>query len=143
MKIGIYAVGKLKESYLQAAEAEYLKRLRPYARVTVVESRTDDLQLGAIGPRAHLYLLDEGGELVTSEGIARDILGAEASSGGGAEVAFAIGGPDGHPAAIRARAARPISFGRITIAHRLVRVLLLEQIYRGFRILRGEPYHRP
>jgi 23S rRNA (pseudouridine1915-N3)-methyltransferase len=55
---------------------------------------------------------------------------------------FAIGGADGHSPAVRERAAHVVSFGKMTIAHRLVRVLLAEQIYRGFRILRGEPYHR-
>jgi len=55
---------------------------------------------------------------------------------------FAIGGPDGHTDELRARATRLLAFGRMTIAHRLVRLLVLEQLYRGFKILRGEPYHR-
>ena len=55
---------------------------------------------------------------------------------------FAIGGADGHGDALRGRARRLIAFGRLTIAHRLVRILVLEQLYRGFKILRGEPYHR-
>ena len=61
---------------------------------------------------------------------------------GGQTVVFAIGGADGHSVAVRKRADKVISFGRMTIAHRLMRVLLAEQIYRGFRIRRGEPYHR-
>ena len=55
---------------------------------------------------------------------------------------LAIGGPDGHSDALRARATKLLAFGKMTIAHRLVRVLVLEQLYRGFKIVRGEPYHR-
>ena len=55
---------------------------------------------------------------------------------------FAIGGADGHSDVLRARAKKLIAFGQLTIAHRLVRLLVLEQLYRGFKILRGEPYHR-
>jgi 23S rRNA (pseudouridine1915-N3)-methyltransferase len=79
---------------------------------------------------------------MTSLAFARDVLGAEEQHGGGATVVFAIGGPDGHSDTLRARARKLISFGQLTIAHRLVRLLVLEQLYRGFRILRGEPYHR-
>jgi 23S rRNA (pseudouridine1915-N3)-methyltransferase len=57
-------------------------------------------------------------------------------------VIFAVGGADGHTEGLRRRARRLLAFGRLTIAHRLVRILVLEQIYRGYRILRGEPYHR-
>ena len=55
---------------------------------------------------------------------------------------FAIGGADGHSDAVRKRAKKLLAFGRMTIAHRLVRVLVLEQLYRSFKIIRGEPYHR-
>ena len=55
---------------------------------------------------------------------------------------FAIGGADGHSDVVRKRAKKLIAFGQLTIAHRLVRILVLEQLYRGFKILRGEPYHR-
>jgi 23S rRNA (pseudouridine1915-N3)-methyltransferase len=79
---------------------------------------------------------------MTSLEFSRDVLGAEELRGGGAPVVFAIGGPDGHSDALRDRARKLIAFGRLTIAHRLVRLIALEQLYRGFRILRGEPYHR-
>lgn len=90
---------------------------------------------------AALVALDERGELVTSGELAR-LLAGEEQRGGGRPVVFAIGGAEGHSPAVRARADRLIAFGRITIAHRLVRVLLAEQIYRAFTILRGHPYHR-
>jgi len=86
--------------------------------------------------RALLIALDEGGTSPSS----RDF--ADLCLRGGQTVVFAIGGPDGHSDAVRRRARHVLSFGRMTIAHRLIRVLLHEQIYRGFRILRGEPYHR-
>lgn len=106
------------------------------------EARDEAALLAALPAGAHLYAFDERGVPMTSVEFARDILGAEELRGGGAPVAFAIGGPDGHSDALRARARKLIAFGRLTIAHRLVRLIAIEQIYRGFRILRGEPYHR-
>lgn len=106
------------------------------------EHRDEAALLAGLPAGAHLHAFDERGALLTSAELSRDILGAEELRGGGAPVVFAIGGPDGHGDELRARARTLISFGRLTIAHRLVRVLVLEQLYRGFRILRGEPYHR-
>lgn len=142
LKISLFAVGKLKEPYLRDAEAAYEKRLRPYCQLAIGEYKTGEALAAALPARASLYTFDEAGELLTSETFAREILGAEAERGGGAPIVFAIGGPDGHEPAVRARARRAVAFGRLTIAHRLVRLLALEQLYRGFRILRGEPYHR-
>jgi 23S rRNA (pseudouridine1915-N3)-methyltransferase len=142
MKVIVAVVGRLKEPYLVAAEQEYTKRLRPYCTLTVHEARDEAALLAAVPAGAHLYAFDERGDAITSTAFAGDILGAEQQHGGGATVVFAIGGADGHSDALRARARKLVSFGRLTIAHRLVRVLVLEQIYRGFRILRGEPYHR-
>ena len=142
MKVTVAVVGRLKEAYLQAAEDEYRKRLRPYCTLTVAESRDEAALLAALPDGAHLYAFDERGDALTSQAFAHDILGHEQLHGGGAPVVFAIGGADGHSAALRDRARRLVAFGRLTIAHRLVRVLVLEQLYRGFRILRGEPYHR-
>jgi len=142
LKVTVAAVGRLKEAYLQAAEDEYKKRLRPYCALSIVEARDEAALLAAVPTSAHLYVLDERGDALTSVEFAHGVLGAEEQHGGGAPVVFAIGGADGHSPAVRARARRLLSFGKMTIAHRLVRVLVLEQIYRGYRILRGEPYHR-
>lgn len=141
VKISLYVCGRLKEAYLRAAEAEYLKRLRPYCSLSVLELKSDAALLAAIPAEAHVYAFDERGDDLTSAEFA-DLLGREEQHGGGAHVIFAIGGADGHSEALRRRARRLIAFGRMTIAHRLVRILVLEQIYRGYRILRGEPYHR-
>ncbi len=144
MKVTVAVVGRLKASDggLTDAEADYGKRLRRQCTFDLVEHKDEAALLAAIPAGAHLYALDERGDQLTSRQLAADILGAEQLHGGGAPLVFAIGGADGHSDALRARARRLIAFGRITIAHRLVRVLLLEQLYRGFTILRGEPYHR-
>jgi 23S rRNA (pseudouridine1915-N3)-methyltransferase len=142
LKITVAVVGKLKEDYLRAAEDEYRKRLRPYCTLDVVEYKTVEALLEAMPAAARMYGFDERGELISSSELARDILATEEMHGGGAPVWFVIGGADGLGDVARKRARRLLAFGRLTIAHRLVRVLVMEQIYRGFKIARGEPYHR-
>ncbi len=141
MRIQILAIGRLKEDYFRAAEAEYARRLRPFCRVAVDEVRDEAALLRAVPDGALLVALDQRGELVSSEEVAASLLGREEQHGGGRTLVFAIGGPDGHSDAVRHRSGRSIAFGRITMPHRLVRVVLLEQLYRGFTILRGHPYH--
>jgi 23S rRNA (pseudouridine1915-N3)-methyltransferase len=141
VKLTLAVIGRLKESYFLEAEAEYRKRLRPYCTLTVLEAK-DEAAVLAAAEGAHLYAFDERGTALTSMQFAHELLGTEAQHGGGAPIVFAIGGADGHSDVLRARAKQLIAFGKLTIAHRLVRLLVLEQIYRGFRILRGEPYHR-
>jgi 23S rRNA (pseudouridine1915-N3)-methyltransferase len=142
LKVTLAVVGRLKEAYLTAAEDEYKKRLRPFCTLAVVEHKDDAALLASLPAGAHVFAFDERGELPSSQDFANGILGHEELRGGGAPVVFVIGGADGLGDALRARAQRLISFGRLTIAHRLVRVIVLEQLYRGFKILRGEPYHR-
>ena len=141
MKIHVATIGRLKESYFVAADEEYRKRLRPYCTVTVHEAKDEAAMLAALPANAHLYAFDERGEALTSAQFA-ELLAAEAQHGGDAPVAFAIGGADGHSDVVRKRARKLIAFGKLTIAHRLVRILVLEQLYRAFKIIRGEPYHR-
>ncbi|MCP4446082.1 MAG: 23S rRNA (pseudouridine(1915)-N(3))-methyltransferase RlmH [Myxococcales bacterium] len=141
MNITLLAVGRLKEDYFKQAQAEYLKRLRPYCNLKVAEQKTDKAMLAAIPERAKVYALDERGDQLTSQEFSDTFRQLE-QFGGGAPIVFAIGGADGHNDALRARADRLLAFGKATMAHRLVRLVLLEQIYRGYRILRGEPYHR-
>jgi 23S rRNA (pseudouridine1915-N3)-methyltransferase len=142
VKIVLLAVGRLKEDYFQAAEAEYVKRLRPYCQLEQREVKDEAALLAALPRPAYVLALDERGEQMSSDELARGVIGQLEMHGGGKPLVLAIGGPDGHSDALRARADRLLAFGRATIAHRLVRVVLLEQIYRSFRILRGEPYHR-
>ena len=138
MNVIVVAVGRLKESYLKEAEAEYVKRLRPYCKLEIREVKDEAKLLAAIPDRAAVVALDQTGATPSSREFAERYL----RGGGGDTVVFAIGGADGHSEAVRERANHLVSFGKMTIAHRLVRVLLAEQIYRGYRILRGEPYHR-
>ncbi len=141
MKITLAAIGRLKESYLVAAEAEYAKRLRRYCTLAIAEHADEAALLRALPAGAHLYAFDERGVQLTSAEFAA-LLDAEAQHGAGAPVVFAIGGADGHTDALRKRATKLLAFGKMTIAHRLVRILVLEQLYRAFKIAHGEPYHR-
>jgi 23S rRNA (pseudouridine1915-N3)-methyltransferase len=159
MHIQIVSVGKLKESYLVQGIAEYVKRLGPYARVTLIEvsdekapevlsaaeerqvvGREGERILSQIKDEAHVIALAIGGELWSSEDLAGhlDKLGTYGKS----HVAFVIGGSLGLSDAVLKRADKRLSFGRLTYPHQLMRLILVEQIYRAFRINRGEPYHK-
>ena len=96
--------------------------------------------LDRIPPGASLIALDERGRTLASEAFATDI--ARRRDGGASHLVFAIGGPDGHGEALRARADSLLAFGSMTWPHQLVRVMLLEQLYRATTILSGHPYHR-
>lgn len=156
LHIQVIAVGKLKEAFWTQACAEYLKRLSPFAAVSVAEvPDVDPARVGgeakaveaesegvlkALKPTTFAILLDIGGKLVSSEVIAQklDDLALE----GKADIAFIIGGSCGVDARVRERADAAWSLGRITLPHNLARVVLLEQVYRAFKINRGEPYHK-
>lgn len=142
MKVLVLACGRLKESHWATAEDEYRKRLRHYATVEIKETKDEAALLAALPERRRLVLLDERGEVVSSEELARKVVGAAELHGGGATLVFAIGPAEGWSDAARKLGDRTIAFGRITLAHRLARIVLLEQIYRSFTILRGEPYHK-
>lgn len=154
MRITLVAVGRLKERWFRDAADEYLKRLAPYASVRVAEISDRDLThdesravsqegvdvLRAIPDGARVIALDIGGRQMSSEQFA-DHLGELALRGESA-VTFVIGGAGGLAQEVRSRADESISLGPMTLPHQLARVVLLEQLYRAFRIQRGEPYHR-
>lgn len=142
MKLLLLAVGRLKEDYLVKAEAEYRKRLRPMCNLEVREVSDEARLVAALPEPCKLLLFDERGESLSSEQLARGVVEHHQLHGGGVPLVFAIGGADGHSDVLRDRADRLISFGRLTVAHRLVRILALEQIYRVLSILRGTKYHR-
>lgn len=142
MRVVVACVGRLKKSYLKAAEDEYRKRLRAYCKLEVVEHKTDAALEQSIPARACVIVFDERGQSPPSRELAEGILERERQHGGGRPLYVLIGGADGHSESLRQRANHVVSFGRLTIAHRLVRILVLEQIYRAFSILAGEPYHR-
>lgn len=149
LRITVIAVGKLKERFWKDACAEYLKRLGGYAKVDVREIPDSSPEreaaligdaIDALGAGTHVMLLDIRGTETSSEQLSAK-LDALALSGT-SHVAFVIGGSDGVTADVRARAAERLSFGPITLPHNLARVVLLEQVYRAFKISRGEPYHK-
>jgi len=156
MKFTVIAIGKLKERFWADACAEYVKRLQPYAKTTVVElADVDPARAGgddaavrregaailkALSERAHVILLAIDGNQRSSEGLSARIDDLGVSGVG--EVVFVIGGSCGVSADVRARADELLSFGPITLPHNLARVVLLEQLYRACKISRGEPYHK-
>ena len=153
MNITVVCVGKLKEKYWVDACNEYLKRLKPYAQVTVKEipdvdpakaggiagslEREGAAIVAALPERAHVLLLAIKGKQRTSEEFSARL--DDLALQGKSDLAFVIGGSDGVNDAVRAHANETLSFGAITLPHNLARVVLLEQIYRAFKISRGEP----
>ncbi|MCF0103873.1 MAG: 23S rRNA (pseudouridine(1915)-N(3))-methyltransferase RlmH [Eggerthellaceae bacterium] len=159
MNIFIIAVGKLKENFWKDACAEYLKRLGPYAKIRVVEVtdasakksgeiekalKTEELlilrELQKMPSNTRKVLLDLKAKEISSEALAEKFGGFQLSAI--SNVAFIIGASNGVSEKIKATAEETISFGPITLPHNLARVVLLEQIYRAFKILRGEPYQK-
>jgi 23S rRNA (pseudouridine1915-N3)-methyltransferase len=154
VKLTIVAVGRLKERFWREAADEYLKRLGPYATVRVVE--VDDRDSGrdaaraladegsdilrAIPDGAHVISLEIGGAQLGSEAFARRLQALALD--GRSSIAFVVGGSIGVAKDVSARADERLSLGPMTLPHNLARVVLLEQIYRAFRINRKEPYHK-
>ncbi|RKN85977.1 23S rRNA (pseudouridine(1915)-N(3))-methyltransferase RlmH [Paenibacillus ginsengarvi] len=159
MQIQIIAVGKLKEKYFTDGIAEYSKRLTPYAKLTITEiteekapERMSDAEeqqvrqkegeriLATLRPDTHVIVMAIGGHMWSSEELADQIdrLGTYGKS----HVTFIIGGSIGLSDDVLKRADAKLSFGRITYPHQLIRLVLVEQVYRAFKIMRGEPYHK-
>lgn len=139
MRIRILLAGRVRERYLQAGMAEYLKRLGPHARVEV-QQLPDGALASAIDPAAYLIALDLRGQPLSSEEFAAFI--QERGLRGDSHLVFAIGGSTGLAPAVLARARFRLSLGPMTFPHQLVPLLLLEQIYRAFQIAAGMPYHK-
>ena len=144
MKIVVAWIGKTRDSAIQSLTAEYLKRLMHYAPIEALSLPGEPALLKMVhkeGSRtgAKLILLDTNGKQFTSEEFA-DFLENQRSRSP-YPLLFAIGPADGFSKEVRAAAAQVISFGRMTIAHELARLVFLEQLYRAFTILKGHPYH--
>ena len=159
MKITILAVGHLKESYWKNAVAEYVKRLGAYAKMEIIEvddektpdqasaaeeekirEREGERLLKRLPGDARVIALAIDGKDYDSEEFAGHL--EKLAVSGNAHLAFVIGGSLGLSRKVLARADEKVSFSRLTFPHQLMRVILLEQIYRSFRIRRGEPYHK-
>ena len=159
MNIKIITVGKLKEKYLKMGIAEYAKRLGAYCKLELIEvtdekapeklSEAEMVQvkekegeriLAKIPDQAFVFALAIEGKQRTSEEFAKEIeqLGVQGKS----TIVFVIGGSLGLSDAVMKRSNTTISFGKMTLPHQLMRLVLIEQIYRGFKIVRNEPYHK-
>ncbi|MCM3694007.1 MULTISPECIES: 23S rRNA (pseudouridine(1915)-N(3))-methyltransferase RlmH [Bacillaceae] len=159
MNISIVSVGKLKEKYLKMGIDEYLKRLNSYAKVEVIEvadekapeelSELEMIQvkqkegeriLAKISQDTYVIALAINGKMQSSEELA-DTLDKLATYGK-SKIAFVIGGSLGLSEEVLKRANEKLSFSKMTFPHQLMKLILVEQIYRAFRINRNEPYHK-
>ena len=159
MKITLITVGKIKEKYLKDAIAEYSKRLSRYCKLEIIEvadEKTPDQASETVeegirakeGERILKYIKDDmyvvtleiSGKMLSSEELAEKInsLGLAGKS----SIAFVIGGSIGLGKEVMSRSDYALSFSKMTFPHQLMRVVLLEQVYRGYRIVNGEPYHK-
>lgn len=159
MKITVITVGKIKEKYLKDAIAEYSKRLSRYCKLEILEVADEKTPDGAsetveenirdkegerilklIKDDAYVITLEIGGKMLTSEELADriDTLGIQGKS----HLVFVIGGSIGLGKEVLRRSDYALSFSKMTFPHQLMRVILLEQIYRSYRIINGEPYHK-
>ena len=149
MQINIVCIGKLKEKFLQEGCDEYLKRLKSYAQVSVVELKEDgrdDMEkegksiLDKIGGKDYVISLDLKGEMLSSEKMSQKI--DELALKGISNLTFVIGGSNGLSKVVLQRSNHRLCFSKMTFTHQMIRMILLEQIYRAFKISRGEPYHK-
>lgn len=159
MNISIITVGKLKEKYLKMGIDEYAKRLGSYAKIDLIEvpdekapEQLSDAEmeivkkkeaeriLAKIGQDTYVIALAINGKQKTSEQMAKDI--ESLMTYGRSKVAFVIGGSLGLHDDVLKRADEQQSFGKMTLPHQLMKLVLIEQIYRSFRIIKGEPYHK-
>jgi 23S rRNA (pseudouridine1915-N3)-methyltransferase len=144
VRIKVAWIGKTKEPAIQALTDEYLKRLSRYAEVEGVSLKDEAALLKLAGrdgkpaQKQTLVLLDSRGKQPSSEEFARFVGELQDRS---LPAVFAIGAANGFTDATRAAANHAISLGKLTLAHELARVVLLEQLYRAFTIIKGHPYH--
>lgn len=158
MRFYVVCIGKLKDAYLRDGVAEFVKRMRPYGGITITElneskigdkpSDADRKQvvddegerlLKAVPKNAYTVLLDVYGKTMSSEDLAKTVAKLEVD--GDSDMAFIIGGAFGVSEALRQSVNYKLSFSPMTFTHQMVRLLLVEQIYRASKINRNEPYH--
>ena len=159
MKITIIAVGKLKEKYWKQAIAEYEKRLTAYTKVEIIEvpdekapenmsdkeieqvkEKEGQRILAKIKPQSTVITLEIQGKMLSSEGLAKEL--DQRMTQGASDFTFIIGGSNGLHQEVMNRSNFALSFSKMTFPHQMMRVVLLEQVYRAFKINRGEAYHK-
>lgn len=143
ISIQVICLGKLKEKFYAQAVDEYLKRLTAYAKMQVIElpeTATAGDILSKVAGGAYLIPMCIEGEMLSSEALAEKISGV--ANRGISKIAFFIGGSDGLPQGVKDKADLKLSMSRMTFPHHFARVMLLEQIYRAFKINEGGKYHK-
>ncbi|EAZ85338.1 23S rRNA (pseudouridine(1915)-N(3))-methyltransferase RlmH [Lysinibacillus sp. FSL R7-0073] len=159
MNITIVSVGKLKEKYLKMGIDEYVKRLGGYAKMDLIEvpdekapeqlsdaemdivkKKEGERILAKISADTYVIALAINGKMKTSEQMAADL--ESLMTYGKSKIAFVIGGSLGLHEDVLKRADEQQSFGKMTLPHQLMKLVLVEQVYRSFRIMKGEPYHK-
>lgn len=159
MKITVYCIGHLKENYWKMAIEKYAKRIRPYASLEIVEvddvpykegaspaieeqvkNKEGEKVLAKLKPTDYLCALDLGKAEYDSPAFSKHL--EKMLVQGGSNLSFVIGGSLGLSDALKQRANEAITFSKMTFPHQMMRVILLEQIYRAFKIARHEPYHK-
>ena len=140
LSVTVIAVGNLKESYLREAVKEYEKRLSAYCRFQILELKDGAPILPHLPERAYRVALCVEGKMLSSEELAT--LLEKQATGGYSEIVFVIGAFDGLPEEVKAACQLRLSFSRMTFPHKLMRVILVEQLYRAFNILSGGKYHK-
>ena len=139
MQIQILCIGKIKDAWIASGIAEFEKRLRPYAKVFVTELAEVRIPDNASATEEQRVKEKEGELLLTSEDLAKSVGDAKIE---GANLCFIIGGPLGLSPALLSSVPKKVSFSKMTFTHTMCRLILFEQIYRAFRIVSGEPYHK-
>jgi 23S rRNA (pseudouridine1915-N3)-methyltransferase len=156
MNIKIIAVGKIREKYLETGIAEFVKRIQPYSSLQIIEIPSESIYsdsniekileveaekiLKHVSEGSYFITMEIAGKQLSSEDFAEKI--NEVSLSGINQIVFAIGGAEGLSDKVKQRADFALSFSKMTFLHQFARLLLVEQIYRAFRIIKNEPYHK-
>ncbi len=156
MQIKILSIGKLKEKSYQEISDEFSKRIRPFCTFKLIEIQAENLKtvstdkiarereaqriLPLISDDAFVVALEIEGKALSSEDFAKKI--SEISNSGVNELIFVIGGATGLDESVKMRANFSLSFSKMTFTHQFARLMLQEQLYRAFKIISGEPYHK-
>jgi 23S rRNA (pseudouridine1915-N3)-methyltransferase len=159
MRITVISVGKIKEKYLVSGIAEYAKRMSRYCQLELLEvpdekcpetlssndkeiikNKEGEKILAKIKDKAYVLTLEIDGRMLSSELLASEI--EKITTGGNSHIYFIIGGSLGLSDDIKKRSNYSLSFSKMTFPHQIMKLILLEQIYRSFRIIKNEPYHK-
>lgn len=142
----IICVGKIKKNYIKEAIKDYQTRLTKYTKLEIIELQDDNIKdeatriLKYIDEKSYVITLDIKGNMLTSIELANKI--KDLNTYGNSNITFIIGGSDGIDESIKKKSDYSISFSKLTFPHQLFRVMLLEQIYRAYKIINNEQYHK-